>query len=367
MMKYNPFKYTHVVVGDDFVDREEELKSLISSLLSGQNVILYSPRRYGKTSLIHEAFRRIDKKAITTYIDLYGLLHEEDLGQRFVGRLLTSAYTTVDKLKSAIEKLLGSIVPQIIIERGETKIRLVWDRGREKESLEEIFDLPQKIAERNKKNMIVAIDEFQEIREIDGTKIEKLMRSKFQFHKNVTYLFAGSKVSILLDMFGNVESAFYKSGKLFPLQKIPREDLVSFIMKKFKSTKKTIGRALAEKIVSFTKCHPYFTQLLSSEAWEICEKTLTEEILTLAISRIVGRNDDAYTQIFDDLTKYQRILLMGMCMDPGLSIYSKEFSEKYRITPPYVQTAMVSLKKRRIIEDGEISDPFFEEWVGRKI
>ena len=369
MIMYNPFKYTEVVTGKDFINREKELKELTLSLLSGQNIILYSPRRYGKTSLIKETFRRIDKnKAVTVYTDLYGLLSEEDLGQRLANGLLTNSYTTVDKLKQALEKLLTGIVPQIIIERGKTRVRIVWDKKREKESLEEIFDLPQKIAEKNRKHVIIAMDEFQDIRGLNGTKIEKLMRTRIQHHKNVAYLFAGSKVSILLDMFENVENAFYKSGKIFPLHKIPSEEFVSFIMRKFEATGKTIHRAEGEKIVAFTKNHPFFTQMLASEAWDTCEKTkiFLETDLQNSIKRIVQRNTDVYIQLFDNLTRYQKILLVGMCKDPEMSIYSKEFSERYSITPTYVQTALAGLKSRRITENGEISDPFLKEWIKQK-
>lgn len=366
MMMYNPFKFTEVVTGKDFINREKELKEITVSLLSGQNIILYSPRRYGKTSLIKETYRRIGKKTINVYTDFYGLLSEEDLGQRLANNLLIDSYPTVNKLKHAFEKLLTGIVPQIIIERGKTRVRIVWDKKREKENLEEIFDLPQKIAEKNRKHVIVAMDEFQDIRGLNGTRIEKLMRTKFQHHKDVSYLFAGSKVSILLDMFENAENAFYKSGKIFPLQKIPSEEFVSFIIRKFEDTGKTIHRAEGEKIVAFTKNHPFFTQMLASEAWDTCEKTFSETDLQNSIKRIVQRNTDVYIQMFDNLTRYQKILLVGICKDPDISVYSKEFSERYNITPTYVQTALTGLKSRRITENEEISDPFLKEWIKQK-
>lgn len=367
MKHYNPFKYTGVVTGSDFVNRTHEINELMNDMLAAQNIILHSPRRYGKTSLIFETFRRIGKDAITSYIDLYGTLTEEDIAQRMVNGLVMSTYTSIDRLKKGLKELFVAITPQIIIERGETRIRILWDGKRTWENLDEIFELPQKVAEKNKgKMVIVAFDEFQELRAVDGERIEKLMRTHFQHHKDVAYLFAGSKVSILLDMFENVVNPFYKLGKPFPLRKIPAEELTEFITEKFELTGKSIEHALVEKIIELTGCHPYFTQMLAYEVWAIGDGEITEEHLREAVTRIIARNTDAYLHIFDGLTRYQRILLAGLCKDPNITPYSKEFAERYRMTPAYVQSALAGLKGKRLIENGELSDVFFKEWVKQR-
>ncbi|MDI6655702.1 MAG: ATP-binding protein, partial [Candidatus Hydrothermarchaeota archaeon] len=311
MPTINPFKYAEVVTGEDFVDREDELKELISDLISGQNVILYSPRRYGKTSLIKEIFRRIGSKAITVYVDLYGVMSGEVLAQRMANQLMTSAYTTLDKLKKAIEEVLVGVSARIEIELGVVSVRLVWDREREHATLEEVFDLPQKIAEKQHKKMIVAFDEFQEITELDGTRTEKLLRSKIQHHKDVAYLFAGSKVSMMIEMFGSYERAFYKFGKIMPLRKISSEKLKNFIIDKFKATGKTIEETTVEKILTFVNGHPYFMQMLCNEMWLLSENKVLNEHFQKAVEIITARNADFYTQIFGDLAKHQKTLLVG--------------------------------------------------------
>ena len=48
----NPFVYGERVKGENFCNRKEEIKELVSEITSGQNIMIYSPRRYGKTSYL---------------------------------------------------------------------------------------------------------------------------------------------------------------------------------------------------------------------------------------------------------------------------------------------------------------------------
>ena len=68
----NPFTFGAIVSGEDFVDRQREISEFTQALLSRTNAIIASPRRYGKTALVLEVFRRITKQgALTIYVDLF--------------------------------------------------------------------------------------------------------------------------------------------------------------------------------------------------------------------------------------------------------------------------------------------------------
>ncbi|KAF5430937.1 hypothetical protein C5S39_06750, partial [Candidatus Methanophagaceae archaeon] len=62
----NPFRYGEVVTGDDFADRETELKELTRDLKAGQTIFLISPRRYGKTSLIMNVLDTLQNEGFYT-------------------------------------------------------------------------------------------------------------------------------------------------------------------------------------------------------------------------------------------------------------------------------------------------------------
>ena len=96
----NPFSYTGIVKGKAFCNRETEQTELLGFIRGSQNILLYSHRRYGKSSLIFKLFERLDRqrpKFGTLYVELYGTLSEKD----FVAAILTS----LSQIESRLEKL----------------------------------------------------------------------------------------------------------------------------------------------------------------------------------------------------------------------------------------------------------------------
>ncbi|HBN23129.1 MAG TPA: ATPase, partial [Holosporales bacterium] len=85
----NPFSYTSIVEGESFCNRQKEKDELLSFIINSQNILLYSHRRYGKTSLIFEVFKKAKHKRPkinTMHVDLYGTLSEKE----FVAAILSS-------------------------------------------------------------------------------------------------------------------------------------------------------------------------------------------------------------------------------------------------------------------------------------
>ena len=67
-MTENPFVYGEVVPRSAFVGREVELARLSADLADGQKIFLISPRRYGKSSLIAQAFASLGRRRIATHV-----------------------------------------------------------------------------------------------------------------------------------------------------------------------------------------------------------------------------------------------------------------------------------------------------------
>lgn len=370
MIEKNPFKYGEPVTKEDFADRESECKELTHDLYSGQNIILYSPRRLGKTSLIMEIEQKLKKipDVCTCYIDLFGILSQEDLAGRIVNGIMLSAYPLRATLEKAVDTLLKLVPVKIAAMKGEISLELIFARRSSQIQLEEIFDLPQKVSSDKKKQVVVFFDEFQEINNVNGVRIEKLMRSKFQHHKNISYLFAGSKVSILREMFEDERRAFYKFGKITTIGNIPKEDFSRFIKSKFFQTGKKIDDECCETILKFTSCHPYITQQLCHELWYITEKNAEKEFIAKAVNNIIIKQKDTFETLWDSMkAKSQKALLIGLAKEPDANIYSREFIEKYSLaSSAHVQKALRQLGKKRIVENGKIADVFFQEWIKRK-
>ncbi|MFW5953554.1 MAG: AAA-like domain-containing protein [Candidatus Natronoplasma sp.] len=65
----NPFEYRLIAKGKEFIDREYEMRAILQALKSGQNITIYSPRRYGKSSLILSTLDSLSDHYDTVYID----------------------------------------------------------------------------------------------------------------------------------------------------------------------------------------------------------------------------------------------------------------------------------------------------------
>ena len=364
MQAKNPFKYGVVVTGKDFVDRKKEIEMLKKNLLAGQSIILYSPRRLGKTSLMKKVMHLFPKQVIPIYIDLFGVSSEKKLVKKMVNELMISMYPKLTMLRSAIQKLLSKITVKIIIVKDSIELELKTGEGGIDEELEEIFDLPEKIAVKKGKKIIVMFDEFQDISELDGGDIEKIMRSKFQHHRNVSYLFAGSRISMMRTLFDDPTHAFYRFGKEMNLGNIQKKEFASFIKTKFEITSKKIDAQAVEKILDFTDGHPYFTQKLCQQLWYDAFKTADENMVIDAIQKIARTDAGFYEQIWNSLPMSQRRLLVGLAAEPEANKYTQEFINKFDLkTTAHVKQAFDYLEKKRIIEDREIEDIFFSEWI----
>lgn len=370
----NPFHYGEAVVGREFNDRKEELNSLILDLKSNTRVFLISPRRYGKTSLIMNVLNRFKKeKYLVAYIDLYKVTSLKEFVDLYAKSILGVAESKIEAILRIAKELLPQLRPQVkITSEGETSFS--FDISPHEKNLEEylsrVYFLPEKIAKQKKKRFVIAFDEFQEIRELNGEKIERKMRSEIQHQHNVSYIFAGSKKRILYDMVYNENCAFYKIGKVMNLNKIPRLQFKGYLEDKFVKTGFKIEENIVETILNVTEDYPYNAQFLCHELWNDCfdKKRISKEDVFHTLKKILIANSPLYITLWDTLTLSQRILLAAIAKHSGKNIFSHEFIEENNLgVLPSVQSSIRLLVKRDILdkENNEyfITDVFFKEWI----
>ena len=60
MRMMNPFFYGGVADGNYFCNRSREIEEIRRDIRSGLNILLYAPRRFGKTSLVLKALGHIE-------------------------------------------------------------------------------------------------------------------------------------------------------------------------------------------------------------------------------------------------------------------------------------------------------------------
>lgn len=370
----NPFIFGEVVTGSDFADRKDEITSLLQDLKDGEKIFLISPRRYGKTSLIVNTLEKLKKEGLyTIYIDLYKATSLHKLLELYAREIALKVETKVERAISLIKETLPRLRPKITIGAdGSPSIGIdyISERGDVLRSFDELFELPQKIALKKKKNFVIVFDEFQEIRDFDGESLEKSLRSCIQHQRNVAYLFAGSKTHMIEDMVFNKDRAFYKIGKVMNLDKIPRAEFEEFLAHKFKTTGFSLDKGTLDKILDKVENYPYNAQFLCHELWDghRDRKKINITDVKTCLKKIVNEQSPYYITLWDDLTINQRDVLSAIVNIRDKRIFSQDFASASGIKPySTLQTSVSLLIKKGILAKSndtyEITDVFFKEWI----
>jgi AAA+ ATPase superfamily predicted ATPase len=361
----NPFEYRSVALGRQFVDRKEELGLIMECVRSAQNVTLYSPRRYGKSSLILECFRRMRNECIPVYIDFNRINSISDLAERIIEDTARAAYSKVELFVKEMKEALKSLRPEVAFtDEGITVKLRSFEVDRD---LEEALRFPQNVAKKKRKRVAVAMDEFQRNAYLDGDIVERLMRSEIQLHNEVSYIFSGSKVSMLREMFEDGDRPFFRTTKLVPIGPIPEKELGVFVKKRFKETKVKIMDKIVDEIVKMCDGHPQRTKQLCFEAWNkivLDSPIKKKEDLDQLVRRML-KNDDYLVELWYSIkSPLHRRLMIGIAKEGLDQPFSVEFLKKHDLeSASHVQRALKSLEKQGIIHEDTIVDPFFRLWI----
>ena len=377
MSKTNPFKFGSIVSGDYFYNREDELLRIKQTLRGGNNITLYAPRRYGKSSLVNKALNELEKEGfITVYIDFMSVYSRDTFIKKYSSAITSSEPASIEKTVSKISQLISGIVPSVSFDpAGIPSFSFSWIEGQNKEkTLADVIDLPQKLSS-DKKKWIIAFDEFQEVTKLNGENFEKLLRSCIQHHNNVSYLFLGSKTHILKDMFSNKNRAFYNAASVMSIGKIAKEKSIDYLKSRFALSGIVIKETVAEYILDASNNITYFIQFIAFEIWQLAtlngEKEIKKGDVDHAIENIIVLKSDFYWEIINRQTSYRKKVLHALSCT-GTELLSSKASKKYDLgASSTTQKALDSFLEDGIIERTEsvyeYSDPFFRMFVTRNI
>lgn len=327
----NPFVLIPYVSKELFCDREAETQTLIEYLLNGSNVTLISPRRYGKTGLIYRVFDEIKQKKLdikTCYLDIYATEKLEDFIKVFSEAVIAS----LEKKKAvkSFFQFLGGLRPLLSYNTltGDPELTMAFRSDHEKQqTLTSIFNFIEKQEEKT----IIAIDEFQQIREY-GINMEALLRSHIQLLKNVRFVFCGSKKHLMAEMFTDARSPFYESTRCLYLDKIDRNTYAEFIIKMFEKGEKTITQEALDFILDWTKTHTFYTQSLCNHIFLKSGKQIGMEEVIRSAGQILKENEQTFLQWRDLLTPNQWNYLKAVAKEQSIEKpYATKFIQKYNI------------------------------------
>ena len=370
-MLKNPF-VTYGYEGPEyFCDRVQETESLTGLLQNGNNVVLMSPRRMGKTGLLMHSFGQAEvaEDYNTFLIDIYATSNLQDLVFSMGKAILSQLMPRGQKALSRFVKTVSSLRPVMSVDiMGNPNWSIEPSRSEEPSySLDQIFKY---LSESDKPN-IVAIDEFQQIVFYPEKNVEAVLRTLIQRCKNTVWVFSGSSRLLLSEMFISPARPFYASTTAMSLESLPCDAYADFSQSLFGRYGKSVEREVPEYVYKKFEGVTWFMQRvmnrLFSDTPEGADCTLN--MVDVAVKSIIDENSSVYSDLLYQLTGRQKELLMAINRErKATAITSGKFVKKYALqSPSTVQTAIKSLVDRQIVTKDkgvyEVYDKFFSMWL----
>jgi hypothetical protein len=330
----NPFVIKAYESRELFCDRNDELQLMLRNCINHTDMTLISQRRMGKTGLILRLFDEIatvHPDIRTIYVDIFSSRNIDD----FI-KLLAEATMRAFKPKTTMgEKLMAFIKtmrPQLSFDNitGEPQLMIAYQSPHEKEyTLRGLLEF----LDNQGVQIIIAIDEFQQIRDYPEKNMEALLRTYIQQTRNLTFIYCGSKKHTMTDMFTNAKKPFYESTAFLYLSKLPIPVYSAFIKEKFALAGKTIDDDSIGFIIEWTKDHTYYTQRLCNEVFSLSGEAIGRKDIVTAIQTILDSERDRFQEIRRLVTRSQWKMLAAIAMEDSVSqITSAAFLSKYKIS-----------------------------------
>jgi len=369
----NPFQFGKIVSAQNFCNRVQEIKELKSHIKNGYSVWLFAPRRYGKSSLLHKVFEET-KYVKTIYFDLYNIQSLDDFCRKYSKLLAKELFDWKQDIKTLTGKFgqyFKNLYPKVSFdETGSPSFSLEQQNIQSQSDIETILNIPDVIAKKTKKKICIAFDEFQEIERIDKFIIN-WMRSAFQNQQNVSYIFLGSKQSMMRTIFSSVNSPFYEFAVKMDIKPISNNDLSDFIKNKFKLAGLTIKENTINNILLKSGGHPHFTQYFSSVVFDHIRNGANQDSKDFTknwLDTIINSQSMIFQNIYDQLNKNQRKVLIALADVQNSELFSNETRQQFKLpTSSSLNTTIKSLINKDLInkegKNYKIINPVLKEWI----
>ncbi len=364
----NIFPYETIASDKEFFGRNAEIATINEFINNSNNLVIFSKRRLGKSSLINEAILRLDESKediLCIYVDVYDMTSAEDFATILL-QGLTSSYK--DDIKTSIKKLTSlfkrtRVEPTFDPNTMKYGIRPVVTALKFEELLEDFFESLYTISK--DKKIVIAIDEFQQISTIKDKKIDALFRKYVQDKrsKNISYIFLGSKRHMLTSLF-EYGAPMFELATPIELKPIKENDIYNYVVK-FLKIDEDIIKHIYELCDGETKLMQHIFFLLYFKFKEV---NIDEDIVNEVLKEILNYKTSIYRALLDTFTVNQKKTLK-LILKYKNGLFSRDVLNEQSLSKNVMQSAINSLIDREILDKSDdvffIPDRAFELWGKR--
>jgi len=328
------FKYDILIGPEDLCNRIKERRALLKAAREGKRIILFAPRRYGKTSLVRNIvgtdFEKISKKHLLLSFDFMDVSSLESIEER-----LHAGLTKALAERFSVKKLMNDVVNYLkgftvhMTQHPATGRPSLQLRSERKEVQKNIYDFFQSIHELSKhyKTMIV-LDEFHDISFVD--EAEALFRMFLQELDQSSVFILGSKRHLLQLMFQDANAPLFHYGDEMYLETIELTDWLPYFKERLEP----------QQIKMKTEALAYLIEQMNHVPNAICEagewiRENTPAKSVVSVPEIIAHLDDlvnrkqSFAYLLQAYTEKERNVLKALSKykfvkEPGSEGFLKE-------------------------------------------
>jgi hypothetical protein len=371
----NPFRFGALARDDAFTDREAEIAELVADARNGQDVVIFAPRRFGKTSLVDRVHQRLVRdKVLVGHVNLMMAPTKEKLAERLAAVVYEDIAGPLTRARDFTSRIFRGlrITPTMSVDAQTGSITFSFAAGRERQdidaTLERLLQLIAEVAADRERRALLVLDEFQEIIELDPD-LPKLLRTVFQEQPDVAHFYLGSKRHMMQRIFNDEQEPFWRSAKQLELGPIPIGPFAEFITQRFAGTNRRIDSQIVNRLLAVTSGHPYATQELCYFLWEETPSrgTANEQRLEAALGRVLRSEHTHFSLLWDRASANQKLVLQALAREAGHPL-SEEYRRRHGLRPvSSTQKAIEALARDGVVGRRRgrtwIAEPFLAEWI----
>jgi uncharacterized protein len=372
----NPFRYGALALDEAFTDRAAEIRELEADVRNGQDVVIFAPRRYGKSSLMWRVAQRlVAKRVLVAQADLMTTPTKERLAEKLARTIHDDVASPLLRARERLRVFQGlRITPTVSVDPQTGAVGFSFMAGPAPEDLdatiERLLQLPAELAADRKRPVALILDEFQEIVDIDA-ELPKLLRAVFQQQPEVAHVYLGSKRHMMRRIFNDENEPFWRSAKQMELGVIAPEDFRGYISERLADTGRELDSGAVDRVLEITRGHPYATQELCYFLWQAVAEGETGEARDVesALTDVLRSEHAHFTLVWARASSAQRSLLQALAREPGHPL-STAYRRRHALPgPSTVQKALQALERDELVARAggfaEIAEPFLAQWIER--
>lgn len=372
-MAANPYHYGTPVEGEHFTGRDKELAALVARMRDGINVVLISPRRYGKTSLLRAAAARVGRGRPPAALVEVNLLRATSPA-RFAGLLAAAVYKMPGarwaKARQVVPEFLRClrVAPSVTFDpAGNPRFGFDMAIGpvAVDSVLADVYGLLAEEAER--RPAVLVIDEFQAAARIDE-RLPDLLKGLADAHPQVSLVLAGSKRQLMEQLVAGQEAPLYGLAQRMALGPIADDEMIAYLIERAAAGGRPLSEEVARYLLTLGGPVPNDIQHLAYDAFEAADDRMDTGSVEAGMAGAVAHDAALFADALGRLSAGQARVLAAIAADPPSEPYAAAFSRTVGLAnASSVRKALRPLLDEDVVvERGGrlvVADPFFAAWL----